>query len=135
MNGISREWLRSALMDLRSIEKVIDDEFLTPIACFHAQQCVEKSLKAVLENDGNEVPKSHNVIKLYGLIQERHEFLLDFDWLQRVGELYIDARYPSEFGLLPNGKPSTAEAGEYYRFAKEVYEMVEVLLLEAKDSD
>lgn len=53
MNLIAKEWLESALMDLRSLEKIVDDAFLTPVVCFHAQQCVEKSLKAVLENDEN----------------------------------------------------------------------------------
>ncbi len=128
MSRIAMEWLQSALMDLRSIEKILDDEFLTPIACFHAQQCVEKSLKAVLENDESEVPKSHDLVKLYRLIQKSHDVSLNFDSLQRVGELYIDARYPSEFGLLPNGKPTVDEAWEFYRFAKEVYEMIEARL-------
>jgi HEPN domain-containing protein len=122
------EWLQSALMDLRSIEKVQDDEFLTPIACFHAQQCVEKSLKAVLENNECQVPKSHDVVKLYALIQQRHAFSLDFEMLQRVGELYIDARYPGEFGLLPEGKPTLGEVVEFYRFAKGVYDAVVLLV-------
>jgi len=38
MNDAVTQWLNSALMDLRSIEKIMDDFFLTPIACFHAQQ-------------------------------------------------------------------------------------------------
>jgi hypothetical protein len=36
MKNIYEEWLHSALMDIRIIEKVLDDPFLTPIACFHA---------------------------------------------------------------------------------------------------
>jgi HEPN domain-containing protein len=42
-------------MDLRSIERMLDEEFLAPVACFHAQQCVEKSLKAILEENGREI--------------------------------------------------------------------------------
>jgi len=38
---ITRDWLLSAEMDLRSIERVLDDEFLAPVACFHAQQFYE----------------------------------------------------------------------------------------------
>ena len=49
---ITRDWLLSAEMDLRSIERMLDEEFLAPVACFHAQQCVEKSLKAILEEKG-----------------------------------------------------------------------------------
>jgi hypothetical protein len=34
-------------MDLRSIEKIIDDPFLTPVACFHAQHCVDGNIPIV----------------------------------------------------------------------------------------
>ena len=78
MNLIAKEWLESALMDLRSLEKIVDDAFLTPVVCFHAQQCVEKSLKAVLENDEANVPKTHDVIQLYGLVQKSHIFQMVF---------------------------------------------------------
>lgn len=47
------------------MEKRLYDKFLTPIACFHAQQCVEKSFKAVLEKNGSDVPKTHDVVRLY----------------------------------------------------------------------
>jgi HEPN domain-containing protein len=47
MSNVYREWMHSAVIDLRSIEKIIDDPFLTPVACFHAQQCVEKTFKAI----------------------------------------------------------------------------------------
>jgi len=36
MSDAYREWLHSALMDLRSIEKILNDPFLTPVACFHS---------------------------------------------------------------------------------------------------
>jgi HEPN domain-containing protein len=37
-------------------------------ACFHAQQCVEKYLKARLEEAGLNVPKTHNLYALLTLI-------------------------------------------------------------------
>jgi HEPN domain-containing protein len=64
MSNVYREWMHSTVMDLRSIEKINDDPFLTPVACFHAQQCVEKTFKAILEKCGREVPKTHDVIRL-----------------------------------------------------------------------
>ncbi len=45
----AQHWIDSAGADLRSIEHMIDDEFLTHIVAFHAQQCVEKCFKALLE--------------------------------------------------------------------------------------
>lgn len=42
-----REWLQKAKADSRAMHLVMeDDDPLTDIACFHAQQCAEKSLKA-----------------------------------------------------------------------------------------
>ena len=46
------------------------------------------------------------------------------DMLDKLNALYVDARYPGEFGLLPDGKPTIVEAKEFYEFAKYVYNVV-----------
>jgi len=38
---LTQAWLESALADLKSIEYIKDDDFLTHIVAFHAQQCIE----------------------------------------------------------------------------------------------
>ena len=114
MSAVYREWMHSALMDLRSIEKILDDPFLTPVACFHAQQCVEKAFKAILEKNGREVPKTHDVIRLFGLAENMCDLEIDIDLLQKVSELYMETRYPGDFGLLPVGKPSLEEAKSFF---------------------
>jgi HEPN domain-containing protein len=124
MSDIYKEWMHSAMMDLRSIEKILDDPFLTPVACFHAQQCVEKAFKAILEKQGREVPKTHDIIRLFGLTEIICDLEIDIDLLQRVSELYIETRYPGNFGLLPDGKPSLDEAKSFFLFAQDVYEVV-----------
>jgi HEPN domain-containing protein len=118
---ITRDWLLSAEMDLRSIERVLDEEFLAPVACFHAQQCVEKSLKAILEEKGVRPPKTHDVLRLYGLVSETVGLELDLRTLQVLNDLYVDARYPGELGLLPHGRPSPEDARQFYEFAAKVY--------------
>lgn len=40
MKKISEEWLKSAQDDLRVIERIIQDERLTHMVAFHAQQCI-----------------------------------------------------------------------------------------------
>jgi len=135
MKNIYEEWLHSALMDIRIIEKVLDDPFLTPIACFHAQQCIEKTLKAILEKEGREIPKTHDVIRLLGIIQEKQEIDIDVDLLQKVGELYIESRYPGDFGLLPDGKPTLEETRIFYLFAKGIYESIKNKLDDRQGDD
>jgi len=48
MKKISEEWLRAAKDDLRVVEKISPDEHLTNMVAFHSQQCIEKSLKAII---------------------------------------------------------------------------------------
>ena len=47
---------------------------------------------------------------------------IDTNLLTLLDQLYIDARYPGELGLLPNGKPSAIEAKEFYALALQLYE-------------
>ncbi len=43
------EWLRKARNDLPAAEAILDSAHgITDVPCFHAQQCVEKSFKALL---------------------------------------------------------------------------------------
>jgi len=53
-------WLNSAWDDLCVIQEIIRNETLTHMVAFHAQQAIEKSMKAVLEEKESNVPKIHN---------------------------------------------------------------------------
>ena len=46
-----------------------------------------------------------------------------------LDQLYLDARYPGDQGLLPNGKPTVREASTFYKIAKEVFEASKSCLL------
>ncbi|MFO3796695.1 MAG: HEPN domain-containing protein, partial [Anaerolineales bacterium] len=52
------------------------------------------------------VPKDHSTIRLYGLAADLLKAELDPDILTDLDDLYIDARYPGELGLLPYGRPT-----------------------------
>jgi HEPN domain-containing protein len=49
MKPVTESWLRAAEDDLRVIERIVSDPRLTHRVAFHSQQCIEKSLKAVIE--------------------------------------------------------------------------------------
>ncbi len=125
MTDLMRAWLASAEMDIESIQQIIDNEFLTPVACFHAQQSVEKCLKAFLEHQLSTVPKSHDILNLYGRVCQYVDLSLDLVLLQKLNDLYIEARYPGDLGLLPDGKPSVSVAKDFYRLAQELYVFME----------
>ena len=79
MKLITKEWLDRAKDDLDAIEELLKREHLTNIVAFHAEQAVEKTLKAVIEELGIGLRKTHNLLRLmedaktfYQFAQEIH---------------------------------------------------------------
>ncbi|MGE4343878.1 MAG: HEPN domain-containing protein [Geoalkalibacter sp.] len=128
MKKLTEEWLRAAKDDLDVIEKILGEAHLSHITAFHAQQCIEKAFKAVYEEHGIESRKIHNLITLYGGIEEVLSQEMDLALLKTLDSLYIEARYPGELGLLPSGRPSLADAEKFYNYTKSVYQGVRTLL-------
>jgi HEPN domain-containing protein len=123
MNRTSLEWLKSARDDLILVERILEDEQLTHFVAFHAQQSVEKCLKALLEANNEPVPKTHSLNRLFELNSGQVDEP-DADIVHTLDELYIESRYPGELGLLPYGKPSVAEAQDFYKFAQMFFDTV-----------
>ncbi|WP_417913162.1 HEPN domain-containing protein [Candidatus Electronema sp. TJ] len=117
-------WLESAKDDLLLIEEIIRNEYLTHMVAFHSQQAIEKSMKAVLEEKESHVPRIHNIITLRGKIENYIKMDVDQNIFDQINELYIDARYPTELGLLPGGKPSRKVAEKFFNMATEIYETI-----------
>ena len=67
------------------------------------------------------VPRTHSTLKLYGMIKGELAIEIDIDLLTDFDSLYIDARYPGDLGLLPDGKPSLMDAREFYDVAQSVF--------------
>jgi len=55
-------------------------------------------------------------------------FEVDLEFIKRLDEVYIDARYPTNLGLLPYGKPSIEDTKRFYEFAKNIHSKVMNLL-------
>lgn len=121
-------WLRSAKDDLLLIKEIIEKEYLSHMVAFHSQQAIEKSMKAVLEEKENHVPRIHNIITLRGKIESYIKLNVDQNIFDQINELYIDARYPTELGLLPGGKPSRKVAEEFQSIASEIHENIKKYL-------
>jgi len=106
---------------LQSCKKLLEDEFLTNSVAFHAQQVVEKCFKAVYEENELKVPRIHSLLRLYDAISEYLDFELDECLLEKKDAVYTETRYPSDVGMLPDGKPSLSAAKELYEFADYIY--------------
>ena len=123
MRVFTREWLKASNDDLLTISKLLNDAHLTHIVAFHAQQSIEKSFKALLEELELEIPKIHKLKKLYKQYFVE-DFSCDEDLLSILDDLYIESRYPGDLGLLPDGKPTLENAMEFYRLADELFTLV-----------
>ncbi len=121
MKKMTNDWLISAESDLLLIRKIISADELTHLTAFHAQQAVEKSFKAVIEEFDLGVKKTHSLETLFHKVKEKIKLGINTDILILLDQLYIDARYPGEMGLLPEGKPNLDEARIFYEFAQEIY--------------
>jgi HEPN domain-containing protein len=123
MRTFTLEWLKASNDDLLTISKLLNDAHLTHIVAFHAQQSIEKSFKALLEEAELEIPKIYKLKKLYKQYFIK-DFTCDENLLATLDELYIESRYPGDFGLLPEGKPTLDNAKEFYHVANEILTLV-----------
>ena len=67
---IVQQWVLKAEHDLTTaaITLKLGTHGPTDTICFHAQQCVEKYLKALLAWHGVDAPKTHNIKRLLPLL-------------------------------------------------------------------
>ena len=121
MKQITKEWLEAAILDIESSRYLLQDERLTGHVAFHSQQAIEKSLKALIEESGDRIPKIHSLTKLFNNSSLYFDFQFDEDLLIALDSLYIESRYPGEFGLLAEGKPTLKQAQMFHDFAHEIY--------------
>jgi len=114
-------WIGFAEKDILTVSEIIHNSRLMNIATFHCQQAIEKYFKAfILEND-KPLTKVHNLLALYGTIKEIVDLELDEDLLSMVNDIYLEARYPGEIGLLDDGSmPTVEQANQFFVFAKEI---------------
>ncbi len=124
MRAATLQWLDAAQMDLDSAAQLVSSAHLTPVVAFHAQQCVEKCFKAVLEEHQQKVPRDHSTLRLYGLVKERTALDVDTAILTDLDDLYIESRYPGNLGLLPDGKPTLPDARQFLEVARAVHQQI-----------
>ncbi len=128
MRPLTNEWLNAANDDLLAMKLLMSNEHLTHIAAFHAQQCLEKTLKAILEENEIDISKTHKLHTLISLIPVKN---ISFDerLIALLDKLYIDARYPGDLGLLPDGKPQFEDVNEFFSLASYMYDEVRRMFL------
>lgn len=119
------EWVLKADNDLKTASHTLemDDECPTDTVCFHAQQCVEKYLKALLVLKSIPFPKTHNIEELIGLLpSDSRPQLADRDQ-DRLTEYATVTRYPGDYEPI-----FLVEARQAVRIARRVKTQIRKLL-------
>ncbi len=117
----SKDWIEEAEGDLKHAKSDLKNGFYN-WACFSAQQCAEKAIKAVFQKMHAEA-WGHSVADLlkelsknYGVPEKLMEFGLELD------KAYIPARYPNAH---PSGSPkdryTEQEARRLIGYAEEIF--------------
>jgi HEPN domain-containing protein len=98
----ARMLLKMAGKDLRALENMLDaDLFEDEIFGFHAQQAVEKSLKAWLAELGKEYPLTHNIRLLLTVLNTEGANTGDHSSLIELNVYAVQFRYE----ILPGDEP------------------------------
>ncbi len=121
----ARQWMVKAEHDLTNAENTLKMGEDCPLdtVCFHAQQCAEKALKAVLVAHGRDFPKTHDVVVLVRLVQEIQPSARSAPPLHPLNRYTIEARYPGDWDPI-----NRQEAEQAVAMARAVREFVDRLL-------
>ncbi|MFQ5882544.1 MAG: HEPN domain-containing protein [Candidatus Methylomirabilales bacterium] len=93
---VVQEWIIKAENDLTTAAHALTlgERCPTDTVCFHAQQCVEKYLKAVLVLHRTDFPKTHDLKKLVALLPVQARPDLTNEEQDRLTDYATGARYP-----------------------------------------
>lgn len=96
---VVRQWVEKAEEDLINAEHTLTLRERCPFStvCFHAQQCAEKYLKALLTLHSVPFPKTHDLTELPPLMPESVSLEFPSSDLSTLSRYAIDARYPGEW--------------------------------------
>lgn len=119
----SSDWLFFAGSDLQTAKSVLQGG-INHMVCFHSQQAIEKSLKAILRHVNQPLPKTHSLAKLLAKTKEAVPSLqLPEEEIYFVDQFYSPTRYPDTFpGSLPEGLPNRADAEKSLKTAENIYQ-------------
>jgi HEPN domain-containing protein len=88
-------------------------------ATFHAQQCAEKYLKALLVARDQAFPRTHDLAALSNLCLRNGIIIpMDQDALERLAAYAVEVRYPGEDPTLDEAREALQIAQAVRRFAR-----------------
>lgn len=112
MKRVTREWVRKAEADYRAALRESKAR-AKDLVCFLAQQCLEKYLKALLEEHTVPFPKTHDLLYLATLAGPPcAELARHLKRLRRVSDYAVKFRYPGGWATARQAASAIKTAGE-----------------------
>lgn len=98
MTSMTREWVRKAEADLGHVDLAVRGRRrLYDGICFHCQQAAEKYLKALLQEAGQPIPRTHDLLALLTLPLPIHPTLRPLRrGLGFLTQFAVEHRYPGK---------------------------------------
>jgi HEPN domain-containing protein len=121
MNEKVKAWLVKAFEDYTAMKMLLQStqkEFITSAICFHAQQFVEKLLKAFLTYHDVPFSKTHILEVLKQKCLEIDDTFQNLEF-KNLSQYAIEIRYPDVFYL-----PTIEEANECVKLAEDVKDFI-----------
>jgi len=122
---VLREWVQVAEEDIRNADHTLTLQEGCPLrtVCFHAQQCAEKYLKALLTLRAVPFPKTHDLGELLGIMPSDIRVDLTLEEAKELSSYAVETRYPSFLEV-----PSRDEAERAVATARRVRQATRALL-------
>ena len=124
---VVRGWVEKAESDLKVAALALEagKDCPTDAVAFHAQQCAEKYIKALLVFNGVDFPKIHDLGELIALLPSGTGISLPMEEERRLTTYATVTRYPGDYEPI-----SLAEARRAIKIAERIREEVRKLLPE-----
>lgn len=113
-------WVAKAENDLRMVRLALAAKPpVTDGACFHAQQCAEKYLKAILVARDQSFPKTHDLVELSRLCELAGVIVpVDTDQLELLSYHAVKTRYARRIPPLDEARQAAKTARAVRKFAR-----------------
>lgn len=122
MNDLTAEWIAKAEGDYATAGRELRARRRPnyDAVCFHAQQTAEKDLKAFLQENAADFPKTHSLIELLQLVVP---LAAGFEWqrdlLIRLERYAVRYRYPGESADLDEARAAFKAAQAVRKFIRQ----------------
>jgi HEPN domain-containing protein len=107
---VANEWITLALADFSNAENIfrleLDPTYTT--ICFHAQQCVEKFIKAALVFHDIDFPKTHDIKELITLLKPHLNLKRTIPNPGQLTQFAVITRYPGSWSEITREEVETS---------------------------